>query len=600
MRQVWGTLRDLLPLLPRRARRFLVGYSVALSSLALLDVAALALLALTLTSMVAGEGVSLPVLGQLPAGGILWILGAVSGLIVLKGLFSVVLQWVATRRFAAYELEIGDKLFDAYIRAPWTERLKRNTAELVRLADVGIGNTTSGFLLPVASLPALATTFLAVLTVLVIAQPVTAAITIAYLGIIALFLYLAVSRRALVAGRVNRDYSIKVGRLMTEMVGALKEVTLRGQAPAVARVVHENRRHSTRARSNISFLSSVPKYVLETALVGGFVLVGGVTFALDGQAAAISAVAFFGVAGFRMVPALTGFQAVMTQTASTIPHVRAVILDIQASRGYIERAERVGHEPIHGDPTTLVLNGVSFTYPGVETPALRGVDLTIPLGTSVALVGSSGAGKSTLVDLLLGLLEPSEGSVELDGVPLHEILADWRSRVGYVPQDVALFDASVAQNVALTWEEDYDVERVRSALREARLLDVVDARPGGIDARIGDRGVALSGGQRQRVGIARALYAQPLVLVLDEATSALDSQTESEVTAAINELHGEVTVIAVAHRLSTIRNADMVCFMEDGTITARGTFDELVASVPEFAKQAVLAGLAGSGPETAR
>jgi ABC-type multidrug transport system fused ATPase/permease subunit len=592
---IWRTLQDVLPLLPAKARRFLGFYVVATSALALLDIAALGLLAITLAAMVDtdGSGIPLPLVGEIQRESVVWVLAAISLLIVLKGVVAVALQWVATRRFAVYELEIGDQLFDAYIRAPWTERLKRNTAQLVRLADVGIANATSGFLLPVSTLPSLVTTFLAVLTMLIIVQPLTAGITLLYLGVIAGTLYFGVSKRALIAGRVNRDYSFRVASLMTEMVGALKEITLRGQAPEVARVVHANRLHTTRARSNLSFLGGLPRYVLEAALVGGFLLIGAVTYATGGEAAAISAVAFFGVAGFRMVPALTAFQAVVTQTASTIPHVRAVINDITASKSYIENAERVGKDPIADQPLSLDLRGVQFTYPGSSTPAVTGVDLSLPMGSSLALVGSSGSGKTTLVDILLGLLVPSEGEIELDGEPLEKVLAAWRSRVGYVPQDVSLFDASVAQNVALTWTEDYDRERVRDALRRAQLLDVIEAREGGLDARIGDRGMALSGGQRQRIGIARALYVDPLVLVMDEATSALDTKTEADVSQAIAELAGEITVISVAHRLSTIRTSQQVCFMKDGRIVARGTFDELVAAVPEFAAQAALAGLAG-------
>lgn len=595
MKLIWRTLQDVLPLLPAKARRFLGFYVVATSALALLDIAALGLLAITLAAMVDtdGSGIPLPLVGEIQRDSVVWVLAAISLLIVLKGVVAVALQWVATRRFAVYELEIGDQLFDAYIRAPWTERLKRNTAQLVRLADVGIANATSGFLLPVSTLPSLVTTFLAVLTMLIIVQPLTAGITLLYLGVIAGTLYFGVSKRALIAGRVNRDFSFRVASLMTEMVGALKEITLRGQAPEVARVVHANRLHTTRARSNLSFLGGLPRYVLEAALVGGFLLIGAVTYATGGEAAAISAVAFFGVAGFRMVPALTAFQAVVTQTASTIPHVRAVINDITASKSYIENAERVGKDPIADQPMSLDLRGVQFTYPGSSTPAVTGVDLSLPMGSSLALVGSSGSGKTTLVDILLGLLVPSEGEIELDGEPLENVLAAWRSRVGYVPQDVSLFDASVAQNVALTWTEDYDRDRVRDALRRAQLLDVIEAREGGLDARIGDRGMALSGGQRQRIGIARALYVDPLVLVMDEATSALDTKTEADVSQAIAELAGEITVISVAHRLSTIRTSQQVCFMKDGRIVARGTFDELVAAVPEFAAQAALAGLAG-------
>jgi ABC-type multidrug transport system fused ATPase/permease subunit len=592
---IWRTLRDLLPLLPASARRFVTVYVVATSALALLDIAALALLAAVLAPMVQGQALDLPVVGRVEENGYLLVLGLVTALVVLKGVFALLLQRTATRRFARYELVIGDQLFDAYIRAPWTERLQRSTAQLVRLADVGIGNVTTGFLLPVISLPAQVTTFVAVLLVLVVAAPLTAAITLVYLGLVGAGLYLGVSRRAVRAGRVNRDVSFRVASLMTEMMGALKEITLRDKATDVARVVHDHRTHSTTARANIAFLGTVPRYVLETALVLGFVVVGGVSYLTEGATGAFGAIALFGVAGFRMIPSITAFQSVMTQTSANTPHVTAVISDIRAAEEYVAHAEVLGREPLDASPRVLALEDVAFAYPGTDVQAVHHVDLTVPLGSSVALVGQSGAGKSTLVDLLLGLLTPSAGSIELDGRPLTDVLQAWRSRVGYVPQEVALFDATVAQNVALTWGDDVDRDRVREALRRAQLLDVVEARAGGLDARIGDRGLALSGGQRQRLGIARALYVDPLVLVLDEATSALDTKTEADVASAIAELKGDVTVISVAHRLSTIRHSDIVCFMKDGTIAARGTFDELVRAVPEFATQAMLAGLADDG-----
>ena len=590
MKVIVRTWARLLPLLPGQARRFLVGYMVASACLSLLDSAALALLALALAPMLAGPGdaVDLPVVGEL---GNIAVIGVVSGLIVVKGVLAITLQWIATRRFAAFELEIGDRLFDAYIRAPWTDRLSRSTSQLVRLADVGIANATAGFLLPVAGLPALGATFLSVLVVLVVAQPVTAAITLVYLGLIGAVMYLFVSRRSIQAGLANRDYSFKVARLMTEMVGALKEITLRDKAGEVADVVRANRAHTVRARANLSFLSAVPRYVIESAIIGGFVLVGGAAYLSDGPDQAFAALAMFGVAGFRMVPAITSFQSVIATTAANIPNVEAVIFDIESAEGYLRRAEQTGRQPLAQEPVHLRLRDVAFTYPGAHAPAVRAVDLDLPMGSSLALVGVSGAGKSTLVDILLGLLVPSQGTIDVDGQRLEDVLAAWRSRVGYVPQDVSLFDGTVAQNVALTWTDDIDRERVRDCLARAQLLDVIDAREGGLDARIGDRGMALSGGQRQRLGIARALYSDPLVLVLDEATSALDTQTEASVAAAIAGLRGQVTLISVAHRLSTIRHSDQVCFMADGTIAARGTFDELVAQVPDFQVQAALAGL---------
>jgi ABC-type multidrug transport system fused ATPase/permease subunit len=197
-----------------------------------------------------------------------------------------------------------------------------------------------------------------------------------------------------------------------------------------------------------------------------------------------------------------------------------------------------------------------------------------------------------MVDLVLSLLEPTQGSISIDNIPLTELRSAWRSRVGYVPQEVALFDATIAQNVALTWGHDFDRERVRQSLEQAQLWDIVEAREGAIDARVGERGMSLSGGQRQRLGIARALYADPLVLVMDEATSALDTQTESEVIGAINSLGGDITKIVVAHRLATIMHSDQIFFMREGALVGNGTFEELIARFPDFARQAELAGLA--------
>ncbi|WJL95090.1 ABC transporter ATP-binding protein [Microbacterium sp. ET2] len=594
MKVVFQTLRDLLVWLPADARAYLRKYVVLSCLLAILDIIAIMLLALSLAPMIAGTTIRIPVIGPVGPDSFIWVFLVVAVLILLKSTLALVQQWFATRRFASFELEIGRRLFDAYIKAPWTHRLARNTAQIVRIADVGIANATTGFLLPIIQLPALVLSFVLILAVIVVAQPLTALITVVYLGAIMALLYWVVSSRSVQAGRVSRDYSLKVVALMTEMMQALKEITLRNKVAEVAEVVHYNRSFSTRARANTNFLGSLPGFVLNGALVGGFLLVGGLGYVTGGMEAAVASVALFAVAGFRLIPSLTGFQSIIVTTTANVPHVQAVIFDIKASQIHLEVAERLGRQPIEGEPEMLRLEGVAFGYPGHEdTPAIHDIDLEIPFGTSLALVGSSGAGKSTLVDVLLGLLVPQRGTIRLDDQDLTDVLAAWRSRVGYVPQDVALFDGTIAQNVALAWEDDeIDFERVEQALRRAHLWETVAVREGGVRGRIGERGLALSGGQRQRLGIARALYGDPLVLVLDEATSALDTKTESLVSASIRGLKGEVTIISVAHRLSTIRDSDLICFLQDGTIAARGTFDELVAAVPNFAEQAQLAGLA--------
>lgn len=591
MKQLFRTVRDLMPLLPSTARRFFIVFGILLSMLSLLDAAALAVFALVLTQILAGGDLQLPVIGAVSQSASLAVLVASASLMILKSLLSIWLQWISTRRFAEFELEIGSHLFDSYIRSPWTERMKRSTAELVRLIDVGIANTISGVLIPAVTIPSQILTFVSVLAILVAAEPVTALITLIYLGMIALVMYFFLSKKALQAGRVNRDAAMRMSSLVSEMISALKEITLRDKARQVGDVVLASRSRAAHARSNIRFLSVVPKFVVDMALIGGFLLVGGVSFLLGGLESALASVAVFGLAGFKMVPSITAVQSQLTQTQSTLPYTSVVMEDIRQAKVHREAFETIGQQEIGPSPRFLRLQGVQFTYPGASEPALTDIDLDIPIGSSLGIVGQSGAGKSTLIDILLGLLTPSKGTMRLDERDLNEVLADWRSRVGYVPQEVAIFDGSIAQNVALTWSSDFDEERVRSALRRAQLLDTVESREGGIHGRVGERGLALSGGQRQRLGIARALYVNPLVLVLDEATSALDTATEAAVADAIRELHGEITVISVAHRLSTVRHSDQICFMKAGTIVTRGTFDEVVQANADFAQQAALAGL---------
>lgn len=592
MRANWRLYKQLLAILPNAARRFLLVYAILQGLLAIVDGVALALLAVVLSPLISGNPVTLPIFGEISGAGVLLPLVIVSVLIVFKGMLALVLYWVATRRFSSYELDLGARVFTGFVNSPWTDRLKRNSSDLVRITDSSVSTTISGFVLPGASLVGESLNFLTLLTVLAVAQPMIGAVTLAYLGMIGVFLNFQISRRTRQAGLVALRYSLRSSRLITEMIGALKEVTLRGKTAEVAAVVRDNRRHSTRARANAQFLGQVPRYTLEAGIIGGIVLVGIVGFVTGGIAGAAAAVGLFGLAGFRMAPSIVRFQAVLSQMNVSAPHAQAVRDEIHRSEAVAAKLSDRDSHPLPENPTVIRLDHASFQYEPGAKPAVDDVCIEIPFGSNVAFVGASGAGKSTIVDLILGLIEPSSGAVLVDDIPLSSLTAAWRARVAYVPQEVSLFDATVAQNVALTWSADYDEDRVREALRRAHLLETIEARPGGISARVGERGMALSGGQRQRLGIARALYVNPLVLVMDEATSALDTATEAAVTTSIAELRGSTTTITVAHRLATIKEADRIYFMSGGRVAASGSFAELVANVPEFALQATLAGLA--------
>jgi ABC-type multidrug transport system fused ATPase/permease subunit len=240
----------------------------------------------------------------------------------------------------------------------------------------------------------------------------------------------------------------------------------------------------------------------------------------------------------------------------------------------------------------IKLDKVSFSYPGSTTKTLSEIDLMIEIGKKIAIVGPSGAGKTTLVDLILGIIPVDAGKITISGFEPLQSIKKWPGAIAYVPQDVMIFDASILENIALGFpSEPITKSLAEDALQEAQLIDFVDNLPEGINTRVGNRGMKLSGGQRQRLGIARALFTRPKLIILDEATSALDGQTESNMTASILGLDQTVTVLMIAHRLSTVRDADLVIYIENGEIKARGSFDEVRYQVPDFDSQAKLMGL---------
>lgn len=591
MKQVISLYREVLAILPRGGRRFVWTYSWLLASLALFDAAALGLLAAVIGPVSLGSPVVLPIVGELDTTGVVLVILAICLLLIAKSVFAVMVTWWATRRIPQYEVAIGNNLLRAYLAAPWRDRLRKNSVDIMRFSDSGIDASINSFLMPGATLLGEVVTLFAVITTLAIVQPVLAVSTLAYLLLIGSVLFFWIAGHARKAGEVNVNYTVRSARLILEIIASMKEVTLRNKESEVADVVALARQSSVRARANIQFLSQLPRFALEAGLVGGFLVIGGVGFLLGGIEQAIVAIGLFALAGFRVAPSVIRFQSVLSQMIAAAEFPRQVLVEIEdVERGRSQSDP--GRAEVPPSWKTIVFDDVSFQYAPDAEAAVRNVSIEIPFGSHVAFVGVSGSGKSTMVDLLLSLLDPTSGQIRVDGTPLADVRTSWRSRVGYVPQDVALFDATVAQNVALTWGDDYDPDLVQHALEQAQLWTLVSAREGGMNARVGERGLALSGGQRQRLGIARALYSQPQVLVLDEATSALDTHTESQVVSAIDAIGGDTTKIVVAHRLATIMKSDRIFLMQDGAVVGSGSFDELVNRHPDFANQAKLAGLA--------
>jgi ABC-type multidrug transport system fused ATPase/permease subunit len=335
--------------------------------------------------------------------------------------------------------------------------------------------------------------------------------------------------------------------------------------------------------------------VLEVALViGGGLLVLSQLLTRD-LAAALTIITLFLVAGSRIIPSILRLQGALLVIRSSAGQAAPTYRLANDLRHEVTRVEVQIVDTTRTPPTFVAdvdLSDVHFSYPESKTPAIADVSLHVPQGSSLAITGPTGSGKSTLADLILGVLDPDSGSISIGSLRSSEAVKVWPGRIGYVPQHVAISNTTLRSNVALGLPlELVDDDLVWHALAQARLVDLVNELPAGLDCLVGENGVRLSGGQRQRLGLARALYTEPALLLLDEATSALDAETEHAISAALNEVHGQVTTILIAHRLATVTQSDQVIYLVDGSIVARGRFDDVRQQSPAFDKQAQLMGL---------
>jgi ABC-type multidrug transport system fused ATPase/permease subunit len=429
---------------------------------------------------------------------------------------------------------------------------------------------------------------------------------------IVFFLLISFTLQKVLAGRAGR-IGERSAHIEVQSVATVQEAlrTYREAVVSQRRGLYVQRFQDLRWRgavnqTELQFVGLIPKYVLEIALVCGAGLLAASQLLTKDLSAAVAIIAVFLAAGSRIVPSILRLQtAAITirsaagQAAPTYElareldqaHLTSATADSFGSIDptTIRNLLQKGHQ---GFDASILISDVDLSYPGTSTPALAGVSLTLPAGSSLALVGPTGAGKSTLADVILGVLIPDSGMALIGGLTPAEALATWPGAVAYVPQDVAMANGTVRENVALGLPvEIIDDDWVWDALNRAHLGEFLRDSREGLDTVIGEHGIKLSGGQRQRLGIARALYTRPKLLVLDEATSALDAATEQAIAKTLQELEGTVTTVTIAHRLATIRHCDLVVYLEGGRAQAQGSFSEVRALAPQFDRQAQLLGL---------
>ena len=429
---------------------------------------------------------------------------------------------------------------------------------------------------------------------LFVVDPGTALGTFAVFGIIGYILYRFMHLRANALGLESSQLNILSNQKITEVFSSYRESVVRNRRDYYSREIGKIRFLLANNSAEMNFMPYVSKYVIETAVILGAVLLAAAQFVLQDATQAVATLAIFLAAGTRIAPAVLRVQQGMVTISGAIGQSTPTLnlIDQLGSTPVIENIDDSVDVIHEGFVAKVIVNGVSLAYPNGSGYAIEKMNLNIPVGSSVALVGPSGAGKTTLVDVILGVLSADEGTVSISGLSPLSAISKWPGAIAYVPQDVMISSGTIRQNVSLGYPiEAAKEDLVRSAIKVAQLNEFVSNLPNGIDTHVGEQGSKISGGQRQRLGIARAMFTRPLLLVLDEATSSLDGETEAAISEAIHELRGSTTVVMIAHRLSTVRNADLVVYMTDGEILATGTFDEVREAIPDFDRQAKLMGL---------
>ena len=480
---------------------------------------------------------------------------------------------------------LSTRMLRQYLFKPYAFFLARNTAGMAKNVLREVAQVVLGFLVPSMTLLAQFMTTTLVFALLVVVDPLLALLSLGIIGGAYFGVFRLVRRRVATAGRVRTSSDQARFKAATEALSGIKEIKVLGKEHSFIQRFAGPSFSFGRAFANQEVIKALPRYALETIAFGGILLI--VVFWL-GQgrdlASLLPTVGVFAFASYRLLPALQSIFQGVTSMRFSATAVQALYADAAGADAGSDPMDHVHVQPLEFR-RRLELDRVLFTYEGAGKPLFDGFDLAIEPNTSVALVGATGSGKTTAVDLLLGLLEPQGGCLRVDGVAIDsENLAAWQRNIGYVPQVIFLADDTVAANIAFgVREEDIDMAAVERAAKQANVHDfVVEELPHGYGTMVGERGIRLSGGQRQRLGIARALYHDPSVLILDEATSALDNVTEESVFGAVREIGVSKTVVMIAHRISTVRDCDVIHVLDHGRIIASGSYDELIASSMAF------------------
>lgn len=611
------SFQQLLTLLTPRERLGLAGVLVAMLAMGIAQMAGVGVVLPFVSLLTNPETVQTnamlswlySALGFETTRGFLLLLGAVLLIVlVASNAITAVTLWLMMRFSWRVQYSTSSRLLNGYLHQPYEATLSRNTADTGKNILVETQQFANGVMIPMLKSLAFGITALMIVGFLFWLQPLLAIGVAVIFGGAYLLVYLTIRRVLLRAGEKRVNANTKRFQAVNEAFGSVKEVKILGREGHFLTRYRPAAHTFATAMANSQILAQVPRYAIEGLAFG--LIMGIMLFLLasgrDLQAALPIASAFV-VAGYRLLPALQNVYQGVTQSRFNQKVLDTLVKDLQEQdqqaataggdtdkQGSPDATHQHATQP---DPTaqrsklpfqsSIQLDNLTYGYPDTETPSISNVSLTIPCNRFVAFTGTTGAGKTTLVDIILGLLAPTSGSIRVDGTPLTDHnRSQWQANIGYVPQEIYLTDSTIASNIAYGLDQEaIDFQAVEHAAKIANIHDHITHKlPSGYNTIVGERGVRLSGGQRQRIGIARALYHDPSVIVLDEATSALDNDTERRIVNELDAMRGNRTLIVIAHRLTTVQKCHEVFMLQDGRLAARGTYDELVHGHASFSK----------------
>ena len=505
---------------------------------------------------------------------------------LFKNAYLAILTYWQYRFLYQKQMSLSARLLKLYLNSPYTFHLQRNSAELVRNVTSEVPLIFAGVLIPMLILTTEIMVMGCITVLLLIAEPLSSAIAAIFLCVSIFCLNKIIRKQMNGQGLIRQEQSGQMIKWVNQGLGGIKETKVLGREAFFLNTFAKSTQAYSKANLIVGLATQLPNLFIDTVLIASVLLI--VIFSLiQGREirSILPMVSLFAISSLRLMPSAKRIISTLTtirysKDSVDVVHYDLISLETTSTQASLIKSNQTSS---HLFQNSIELKDIHYQYPNASKLSLLGISLSITKGQAIALVGESGSGKTTLVDVILGLLPPSQGEILVDEENILSNLTNWQSQIGYIPQSIYLCDDTIRSNIAFGVPLDQiNEEQVWKSLKAAQLGELIRNLPDQLDTLVGERGIRLSGGQRQRIGIARALYHDPEVLIMDEATAALDNNTEREFMEALESMSKDKTMIMIAHRLSTVKNCEHLYLMQQGKIIGSGTYNELLSQSIEF------------------